>query len=268
MALQDRSIIYTPFPVRHALEEIRTSIGADTFLKTKSLLKFGRSEIVGTSYSTVQEHGGNDNYLTNNLIDSLISSNVNDTQTVEIEGHTIDGSGNLTFVKQTAVLNGRTRVALATPLARATRVANINSTEIEGTVYVHIDDTGNYTNGVPQTAGVIYVIMTADDQQSLKAATSISRYDYWILTGGLISVAQKSGSPIVTFRIQVREQGGVFRTRATATTSNSAAVFIPLEPPLIVPANADFRIQAKSSTSNTEVSAWVNGYLAKARSAP
>ena len=265
MALQDRSIIYTPFEVRHAIEEIRAQIGADSFLKARSLFKFGLSTTVGTSYVTVQEHGGNETYPTANTIDSVISSNAGDDQTVEIEGHTVDGNGDFIFQKQTATLNGQTRVALATPLARSTRVANIGATEIAGTVYVHQADT--YTGGVPDTASKVHVIMSATHQQSLKAAITISKNDYWIITSGLIGVAQKSGSPIVTFKIQVREKGGVFRTRATATTSNSQSVPIYFNPPLIVPANSDVRIQAKSSTSNTEVEAWMNGYVAQLRSA-
>jgi len=264
MALQDRSITFTPYEIRHAIEEIRAQIGGDSFLKAKSLLKFGRNSTVGTSYVTVQEHGGNEIYLSSNLIDSVISTNAGNTQEIEIEGHYIDGNGDFIFHKQQATLNGQNRVALTTPLARATRVANIDSTEFAGTVYVHQQDT--YSSGVPDTASKIHVIMSASDQQSLKAATTISKNDYWIITSALIGVAQKSGAPIVTFKIQVREKGGVFRTRATATTSNSQSVPITLNPPITVPANSDVRIQAKSSTSNTEVEAWMNGYLAQLRS--
>ena len=72
--------------------------------KGKAITKFGTNSTVGTTYETVaqlQSTESNETFVTTNIIDSIVSSSASDTtQTITIEGHTIDGSGNLTFVSK------------------------------------------------------------------------------------------------------------------------------------------------------------------------
>lgn len=246
--------------LQDAIGQVAKDYGHSVALKNKALLKFGRSETLGTSYETVWQRGGSETFLTDNLIDKISSSDNGDTQDVVVEGHTIDGSGNLTFVTQSVTLAGQTETALTTPMARANRMYNNDSTDFAGVVYVYEDDT--VTAGVPQTTAKIHLQSSGSSNQSLKAATSISQYDYWFITSMYVAVTKKT-TAVADFDLQVRDQGKVFRTRfQLEASSDGSGQFIELDPVLMVKPNSDVRIQAVASTTNVAVTAWMNGPLA------
>ena len=227
--------------------------------KGKTLNKFGRNEAVGTSTEMVWLYGGTETIPSTNAIDKISSSDNGDTQSVTVEGHTISGS-DLTFVVQSKTLVGQTETALDTPLARATRVYNNDSTDFAGTVYVYEDDT--VTAGVPQTAAKVHLSTGGSDNQSMKCATSISSVDYWILTNWYCAVNEKT-TAAADFELQIRLSGKVFRTRIQCeASSNGGPSSLPLDPPIIIPPNSDMRVMATASTSNVSVSSSVNGVLA------
>jgi len=232
--------------------------------KKKTLLKFGdRSDLAATTRSTVAELGLaalNETYVTTDAITHFASSSGSDTGDCYIEGHTVTGTGTsaqFTFVTQTVTLAGQTRTALTTPLARVSRVANPTSTEWVGNIYVAEDV--SFASGVPASAS--HIMVPAGEQQSLKAATTISNSDYYIITSGAVEVGKKTNA-VVDFRLEVRLVGGVFRPVAFVSCSQGDSKFIPISPPAIVPKNADVRITALASTTNVEAGAWFNGYLA------
>jgi hypothetical protein len=145
-------------------------------------------------------------------------------------------------------------------LARATRVYNNGSTDFAGTVYVYEDDT--VTAGVPQTSAKIHLQTEGNNNQSLKAATTLSSVDYWLIGDVYASVNEKTAAS-VDFQFQIKEYGKVFRTRIPASAASDGPAFqMTIRPFLIVPANADFRIRGVSSAANTSVEAWANGPLA------
>lgn len=232
--------------------------------KKKTLLKFGDRDDVGTSRATVARLGSgelHETYVSSNTITHVASDSGSDTGSATIEYHTVDGSGNFTFGVQTVTLAGTTKTALTTPCARVSRMYNPTATEWVGNIYVAEDVT--FTGGVPQTASAVHLVVSAGEQQSFKAATTISNSDYYIVTGGTVSVLKKT-SATVDFRLEVRQKGGVFRPVAIvgASTTGVNSVYVPLYPPVIVPANADVRITAVSSAASTEVAGWMQGYLA------
>lgn len=240
------------FPLAHALSVIRDTYGAVCYYKPKTLSKFGRFETLGTSYETVQEQGGSETYLTDNLIDTVVSSNAGDTQIVGIEGHTIDGSGNLTFVAQNATLNGTTNVTLTTPLARSARIVNRGSASFAGTVKVIDAD----------APSVIYVQAGGTYNRSQKAATSISQIDYWVITA-VSGYVEKKTTAQADFSLQQRLTSGVTQELFGFTTASaSPGAVIKLDPPIIIPSNSDVAIAARASTTNVEVIARIDGYLA------
>ena len=219
--------------------------------KGKSLIKFGRNATLDTTEETVWLIGGLETYKTANSIDSIVSDNAADTQDVIIEGHTIDGSGNLTFVVQSVTLNGTTDVLLTTPLARANRLYNDDSTDFAGTIRVF-----------DSVAVTDHLSTNGTNNQSLKCATSISQNEYWIITGFTAAVNRQNNRS-VDFSLQVREKGKVFRTRYTMSVDNNAGtVHVPFLQPLIVPPNSDIRVNATSSGSATQVESALHGYLA------
>jgi hypothetical protein len=231
--------------------------------KKKTLLKFGQSEEVTTAERTIALLGAGESheaYVSDNLI-THFASEAADTTTAVVEGHTISG-GVFTFVVQTITLAGTTKTALTTPLARISRVANTGATDWTGPIYFAEDVT--FTSGIPQTESAIHLVVPGGVNQSLKAATTLSNVDYWIVNGMFASVNRKSAGDVDAY-LQVRNVGGVFRPQAllSVSTEGSTGVYLPFSPPLIVTKNSDIRVTAQSlAGSGIAVSAWVNGYLA------
>jgi len=260
---------YGDFCVAHALAQIKNDYGVTAVVKPKSLLKFGRTgnadDGVKTTVATFQDAVVNETFATTNAIDRIISDNAGDGETVGIEGHTI-ADGVFTFVTQTATLNGQTAVTLTTPLARATRIYNTDSTELAGNVYVFENVTTS--SGVPDTAANTHLMIAAGEQQSEKASTTISDKDYWIITQVFGSV-NRGNTANIDMALEVRLAGGVFRPRVrwTVRSTGQNAITIDICPAVIVPSNSDVRIVATSDTANTTVDGWINGYLALDQSA-
>lgn len=245
--------------------------------KKKNLNKFGTNTTVGTSFETVaqfQNAVANETYVSTNIIDSIVSSNAGDTQTIKVEGHTIDASGNLTFVIQDATLQGQTEVALTTPLARCTRMYVANSgtfdspqAAIAGTVVVY-DNTDGITAGVPNTDAAVKCLIDAGFTQSEKCATSVSSTDYWFLTDFEAGIGNSGGAANrVTFRVEIRDvaNGGVFRPlgRDIVVNVGQNGVSFKFDPLGIVPKNHDVRVVAMSNSNTAEVFAEIQGILAK-----
>lgn len=253
-----------PFNLQNALDEIESIYGDTCYIKPKSLAKFGSNvEVPNTGYATLMTlPSGTDNetYPTGNDITTVSSSNAGDTQNIVIEGHTLSGS-NLTFVSQTATLNGQSQVTLATPLYRMTRIHNDDSTDFAGSIYGYQTDTT--TGGVPDTDSKVHLIVPQGENQSFKGATSLSSQDYWLITGISAAVNEKT-SASVDVELQIREFGKVFRTQLNLSveSAGTGSFFIPLDPVIIAPKNSDVRMRAKSSAASTSVSARIKGYLA------
>ena len=237
-----------------------------TDAKAKSLLKFGKSGDLSSTagLQTVWSVDGNETYISDNLIDRVISSSTSDTQEVTIEGHTIEGAGvdaKFTFVVQTATLSGQTPIALTTPLARVSRVNNNSSTEVVGVVAVYEDSA--VTGGVPTDATKIHINIPLGFQQSFKAATTFSNTDYFFLTGCYGAVSQKQ-TAAADFYLELREVGKSFRQIACLTASSSGGSFnIEFDPAIIIPRNADVRVRCTTGTNNAVVFTNFRGYLAK-----
>lgn len=240
-----------------AINQIYDIYSQSVKIKPKSLFKFGRNDSIDIATpETVQFAGGTETYASGNTIDTISSSDTNDTQSVIIEGHTLSGS-NLTFVTQTATLTGRTKATLTTPLYRCTRLYNNSSTNFTGNIYVYEDSA--ITNGVPDDSTKIHIKIDPTKNHSEKASTSFSSVDYGIITSVYGGVTSKRAA-VAEFNLQIREFGKVFRT-VLNWSSVQGMTRVPLEPHIIVPPNSDIRITAKVSVNDTEVVAGFNAYF-------
>jgi len=239
------------FKLAHAIKSISDTYSdtVDIWEKGKVLNKFGYNPDLDTGVAeTIWNQGGDETLKTANDIDIIVSTNAGDTQDVVIEGHTISGS-DLTFVTQTATLNGTTNVSLTTPLARVTRVYNDSGTDFAGDITVEDNGTSVHAK----------VSGTAGQNQTKKCQTATSSVDYWIITslsGGVVG----SVSATVQFELQVKLSGKVWRTLYDFNSSNYTRV--DLSTYIIVPPNSDIRIIGTSGTNNTEAVATIEGYLA------
>lgn len=264
--------------IARAENTIRSTYGdtVSVAAKGKTLNKFGRNNTVGTSYETVAELQGttsDETFVSTNIIDSIVSSSGSDTQTVTIEGHTIDGSGNLTFVTQTATLNGQTEVTLTTPLARANRLYIGASGTFDSPQAAAVGDIAVYDNtdgiaaGVPNTAAATKIMITAGKTQSEKCATTISKADYWIVTYLGAAIDDPTGpTNFIELRAETRDvvNGGQWRPwgREFVIFNGTNGVKEEFDPPIIIRKNHDFRVRAKCDAGSSSVYAEVGGYLA------
>lgn len=245
--------------------------------KAKNLNKFGRNQAVGTSWETVAKFQGttsDETFVTTNLIDSIVSDDTGDTtQTIVIEGHTIDGSGNLTFVSQEKALTGQTEATLTTPLARATRAYvkasgtfGSTPTALAGNVYIY-DNTDGITSGVPDTAAATKLMILAGETQTEKAATAISQSDYWFIQYFSCAIGDATGpTNFATVRMETRDivNGGAWRPLGRDYTlwPDSVGIHREFDPVLIVPKNHDWRVRAIADGGSTEIYAEAGGPLA------
>lgn len=275
-----REVINSPDPRLLLVEnEIYKTYGdVVSFMeKGKTLTKFGDNLTVGTSFETVATFQGttaNETFVTTNIIDSIVSDSASDTsQTIVIEGHTTDVSGNLTFVSQEKALTGQTEATLDTPLARATRMYvkasgtfGTDPTALVGNVYVY-DNTGGIASGVPNTPAATKCMIVAGETQSNKCATSISSTDYWAISLFKASIGNSGGSAsYVTLRIERRDvaNGGAWRPLGgdiNVIVGQPSPPFI-YDNPLIIPTNHDVRVVAKTDSNTAEVTSLLHGLLA------
>lgn len=229
--------------------------------KAKSLIKFGKSApLVTGSLQTVWTVGGNETYVSTNTIDSISSSSALDTEEVYLECHTVDENGDFTFLNQVVTLNGQTRVALPTPVARVSLVYNNNGTELAGRVVVY--ENTALVGGIPTDVSKIHIDIPLGLQESFKAATTFSSTDYFILTGGFGSVSSKS-SGAADFYLEVREKDKVFRQVAAISASAAGPWEIKLDPAVVLPKNSDIRVRVETEDNNLVVFTVFQGYLAK-----
>lgn len=230
--------------------------------KGKNLLKFGENQEVGTTDSTIMDLPAgelHETYVAANLINSVSSGNNGDTVTLKVEGHTIDGSGNFTFVVQSVTLTGQTTAPLTTALARISRAYVDDSTDLVGKVYFYETDT--VVAGVPQTATKIHLLIIAGKNNSSKCSTTISSQDYWILTNMTCEIIEKAIS-YAEVHLEIREKGKVFREHAHVSCSQSSNGFLEFLPHVIVSPNSDVRLTASADGASTYIGGAINGYLA------
>lgn len=240
-----------PGNLRHACMIIRDQFSEEVFVKPKSLTRFGYNPDLNQNVKEqVWQTGGLEVLPTANTINRIVSTNVTDTQDVLIEGHYLSGS-NLIFTVQSVTLTGTTPVTLPTPLARATALINNDTTDFAGVVTVR--DT---------TTGFIHLTAEGEHNKSLKAGTSISATDYWLITSIVLSVG-KTNAATVEFDIETKQNGYVWKPVFMTSLANTSSVLtIPFDPVIIIPSNSDIRVTALSNSNNTAVFAQLNGYLA------
>ncbi len=261
--------------------EVATGDRVSASLKKKGLNKFGKAQNADagarTTVANFQDDEINETFVTTNLIDSAVSTSASDTETIVIEGHTIDGNGLLTFAVQEVTLTGQSAASLPTPLARASRAYVKNGSfatpagDLVGDVAIY-DDTGvSLSGGKPSIDAAVKLMIsgTRGANQSEKCATSLSNEDYWIITAAAFSITSGSASGVAAeFEIEYRDvaNGGVWRPlglESSLTLPGQSHVRDPLSVPIWIAKNTDVRAIVIADTNNTTVDARISGYLAK-----
>lgn len=270
------------FYISHAINEIYKSYGKKVSVndKGKTLRKFGRNPALGadtlSTVGTFQGSLANETFATGNTIDYVISDDAADAgKQVTIEGHTVDTTtGDMSFVVQNVTLGNQTAVALTTPMFRANRLFGSGGTytspqgALAGNIAVYDSSAaGGLTSFLPTTATATKLFLTAGQQQSAKAATSISASDFYIVTSVRLNIDRSSASAVTAYGdLYHRQLGNEFRPSGLelqCRTNGNATDHIADPPYTIVPYNSDVRLMVESSTGTTISSGHMAGYLAK-----
>jgi len=267
------------FLIHHAIATVKKTYGHNVSVNTKAkdLAKFGRTANADSGVkTTIMGLAGsevNETYVSTNLIDSVSSSSAADADKIlVVEGHTIDGSGNLTFIVQNITLTGQSEATLSTPLARCNRMYVKDGTfaapssEIVGNIYAY-DNTGvTLSSGVPNVAASVKCMIEAGRQQSDKCATSISSTDYWFISRATFNLTKGNSSTVSgDFDIEVRRLGGVFRQAGLEVDVRSGlpTLVTHFSPLIIVPSNADVRMVVTTNTNDGAAAGRLSGFLAE-----
>lgn len=251
-------------------------VRVSTVKKGENLKISGRNLSVNSSYGTVADLQGSESeetFAPSNLINSISSSSVSDSQIVEITGHTINGSGILTRVKQFATLNGRSKVTLGTPLARVQYAEIANSGYFDspqdvadGDISIY-DDTGGVTLGRPNDDENTKLIIPNGLVRSYKGAGATADGEYLFISS-FSAASGDSGwtASYIGVRIETRNiaNGGVWipHDPGLILATDAPISSIKPDPLLIVPPNHDIRIQAATNSSTAEAYAVADGFLA------
>lgn len=255
--------------LKHAIEVIENTYGdlVSVSNKDKDLLKFGTHTAIGTGWETLaemQDSETEETFVAGNTITTVVSSSTSDDSSDSIiyEYHTL-ANGVATFGVSSAVtLNGQTAVTLPTGAYRVNRAYNAGTGALVGNIAFY--EGGATTSGKPDTDSTVHALIVAGEQQTQKAATTISNNDYWIISGVSVSVTEKTAA-WAECRLETKPIARSYWRPITENFSAkdaSGAVQIDYRPYAVVPKNYDVRIACRANTAGVSMAGGFNGMLA------
>lgn len=162
----------------------------------------------------------NYDWSTSAAINSISSSEVADSQKIEIQG--LDASWNL--IVQYDTLQGRTTVILDTLLRRVFRLKNVDSTNLSGHIFVY--ETCGTTNGVPNEADSIRAIIHPGNNQTEMAIYTIPNGKTGYLRSWYAGTAGAKKSSNYIIRLYARPFGQVFQLRHRYSINDDGSSYI------------------------------------------
>ena len=200
--------------------------------------KFGQNDALSAAYEDVWDNGGTYTYPADATADivELVSTDANDTEDIEIQGLSSDG----TLTVQTETLTGTTPVVITTPLWRVFRLKNMGSADLVGDVTVE-----NAANDVE------YAKIQIGNNQTLMALYTIPLGKKGYMIQGTNSLIGTNRTYSVSGRMTMRPFGGVFQLKKTFGLSSDGSSFMVMPWPLPgqIGAKTDIRVSAISSAT-------------------
>lgn len=197
---------------------------------TSFIHKFGEAGNIDTADGFANIWDGSNDILSGKIssytfstiadIDSITSTNVLDTQTIEIQG--LDSDYNL--LVQTITLTGQTTVILPIPLIRVFRMKNIGTVNLIGETYLRTTGT-SVTNGIPDVITSIRAIINDGNNQTLMAIFTIPAGKTGFMRDWYASLSKDKTTSCV-IRLQARPFGQVFQLKHVSAISNTGTSYI------------------------------------------
>lgn len=203
---------------------------------------FGFNRTIGTSFETIWNNGGSYSFLADEQQLSVVSTDAADTMDVLIQG--LDGDYN--EVDETITLTGTNAVTTTNSFLRVNN-AVILSGENAGNI------TGSYTStdvfyieaGIGTTQACVYTVPAGH-------SLYLFRID---LTSGTVT-----GNKYLTYRNRIDSENGRVLRVAEATWQTGQQSF-DRQVPFKISEKTDFQFEAKSSSSDNEVSIFIEAIL-------
>ena len=171
--------------------------------------KFGRNRTIADG-ATEDVWDGSTLYTFSSTtdIDSLSSSNINDSQSLEVQG--LDTNWALTL--QDVTLNGQTTINLATPLVRIFRIKNLG-VDLQGDCYAYVNG-ATITSGSPDTTSDIRAKILAGVNQTNMAIYTIPSGSTGYLVKWYTTILRANGVNRISADVDIyrRSYGGSFRS--------------------------------------------------------
>ena len=230
------------------------------------LLKFGESELVGTSKATVMTlPSGIDNETLSadsNNITSVVSSSGSDTGTIVVSGQYFSGTDLINYTSGDITLTGQTAVVLPTALARVNRAYTTSAATMVGDVAFY--QGGGITGGSPDDDDQVHMILQAGEAQTQKTATSIASTDYWLVSRLTATVLEKTAA-WAQVRIEMKAAASSIWypvTQYIGVSDASGTVQVQFDQLKVIPKNHDVRMVAKADGVSTHIAGGIDGWIA------
>jgi len=211
---------------------------------TRPLNIFGFNRTVGTAFETLWDDGGNYTFLTSAATMDIISSSASDTMQVLISG--LDANYN--EISETLTLNGTTSVSGTTAFLR-----------INSAIILAGSNVGNITIS---SGGQTYAFIGATLGTTQSSVYTVPAGHSLYLTRIDVCSGTNNGNKFLTFRNVVTTSAGRTLRVAEATFSTSQVSF-DRQVPFKIGEKSDFHFEAKSSSSENEVSIFIEAILVK-----
>lgn len=218
------------------------AVAAGHFEDAQAVNIFGVNPVVGTTYETLWDYGGLYSYPSSALSLSAVSSSASDTMGLLISG--LDA--NYWPISEVVTLNGTTSVSTSKAFLRVNS-AVILSGENAGNITITNDSTvvGYISIGKGLTQACNYTVPVGH-----------SLYLYRIdLTSGTVT-----GNKYLTYRNVTRTSTGRTLRVAEATWAEGMQSF-DRQVPFRIAEKTDFQFEAKSSSSDNEISIFIEAVL-------
>jgi hypothetical protein len=205
---------------------------------------FGFNRTVGTAFETLWDDGGNYTFLTSAATMDIVSSSTSDTMQVLISG--LDANYN--EISETVTLNGTTSVSGTTAFLR-----------INSAIILADSNVGNITIS---SGGQTYAFIGATLGTTQSSVYTVPAGHSLYLTRIDVCSGTNNGNKFLTFRNVVTTSAGRTLRVAEATFSTSQVSF-DRQVPFKIGEKSDFHFEAKSSSSENEVSIFIEAILVK-----
>jgi uncharacterized membrane protein len=184
-------------------------------------------------------------------IDSIVSSDVDDDEPIEVQG--LNASYNL--IIDTVTLNGQTPVHMDSTFIRVFRMKNIGDENLEGNVYCYTG--GTVVLGVPSTPANVRAVIDNGNNQTLMAVYSIPAGKTGYMRDWYASTAGGVRAGVYEVELLARPFGGVFQIKHKASligdgTSNIQHKY---EEPEVFLEKTDIEIRMNTDTNISSGSA-------------